>query len=220
MPLVFPEILYQHVGYLIILIAFAIKDMFRLRIVFVIAQICLLAYTLFIKRYDIAFWHLSFILVNIVYIISLINENKRVFLPKELLDIYDNIFNDFTTKEFLFLWSLGTREKSTKQTIIHEGAVQKNLFFILSGVAEVTQQGQLTNHLKRGSFAGEISFITKEPAIADVMTTETLEYLVWNQNSLRKLEKSYPALFKKLNHVIAKDMSKKLKQTDKLINLH
>ena len=84
----------------------------------------------------------------------------------------------------------------------------------------MTQNGQLTNHLKRGSFAGEISFITKEPAIADVTTTDTLEYLSWSQEHLRNLEKSHPTLFKKLNHAIAKDISKKLKQTDKLIHIH
>ena len=219
MPFSYPDII-QHVGYLILFIALAIKDIFWLRIVFVIAQLCLFAYMFIITRYDIAFWHFAFTVINVVYIVSLINETKKIFLPKELLDIYHNVFNDFTAKEFLFLWSLGTKAKQTKQTIIHDGVYQEQLFLILSGVAEVTQNGQLTNHLKRGSFAGEISFITKEPAIADVTTTDTLEYLSWSQEHLRNLEKSHPTLFKKLNHAIAKDISKKLKQTDKLIHIH
>ena len=96
-------------------------------------------------------------------------------------------------------------------SLIKEGDYQKSLFLILSGNAEVSRDGRVIATLNRPEFVGEISFITKEPASADVETKSKLYYIEWDQNELRHLKTSNPTFWTKLNQILGEDLAKKIK---------
>ena len=150
-------------------------------------------------------------MVNTIQVFKLIRERSPIKIPDEIDDIYKSKFSDMTQREFLYFWNLGTQNDVTDACLINEGDYQKSLFLILSGNAEVSREGRVIATLHRGEFVGEISFITKEPASADVNAKSKLYYIEWDQNELRKLKVSNSSFSTKLNQILGEDLAKKIK---------
>ena len=108
----------QHLGYLFTFLALSIKDVLWLRIMLALAQVLLGVYQLSENQLEIVFWNAIFTIVNIYHIIRIINDRKIIYIPKEIKDIYENIFNDFTTKAFMNFWNLGTYKISADSLLI------------------------------------------------------------------------------------------------------
>ena len=210
-------VIVQHLGYFFILVAVAIKDILWLRIVLGFAQFLLFCYAMVVDRQDIALWNFALVSVNVVNIISLLNQKKKVPIPKEFVDLYNKLFNEFTTKEFIYLLSLGHAHHIENKVLIREGTKQKDLVLILSGTALVKHHEQIISQLERGSFVGEISLVTEEPANADVETSDYLEYIAWDQDELRALKEKNFMIWTKLHDVITRDLSRKITNMDNSI---
>ena len=205
----------QHLGYLFTFLALSVKDMLRLRVILAIAQILLGIYQFSVLRFDVVIWNTIFTVVNIYHIIRIINERKIVFIPDEIKDIYNNIFNDFTTREFMNFWNLGEHKKSSDTLLVKEGEKQKHLYLILKGNATVKRNQNILNTLKRGKFIAEMSLITNEPASADIYSNNNMEYIAWNQNELKHFQTSNKNLWIKLHNILSKDLIDKMKTTGK-----
>ena len=205
----------QHLGYLFTFLALSVKDMLRLRIILAIAQVLLGIYQLSVSRFDVVIWNTIFTIVNIYHIIRIINERKIVFIPDEIKDIYNNIFNDFTTREFMNFWNLGKYKKSSNTLLIKEGEKQKHLYLILKGDVVVKRDEHILNNLKRGKFIAEMSLITNEPASANIYSNNNMEYIVWNQDELKHFQVSNKNLWIKLHNILSKDLIDKIKTTGK-----
>ena len=205
----------QHLGYLFTFLALSVKDMLRLRIILAIAQVLLGIYQLSVSRFDVVIWNTIFTIVNIYHIIRIINERKIVFIPDEIKDIYNNIFNDFTTREFMNFWNLGKYKKSSNTLLIKEGEKQKHLYLILKGDVVVKRDEHILNNLKRGKFIAEMSLITNEPASANIYSNNNMEYIVWNQDELTHFQVPNKNLWIKLHNILSKDLIDKIKTTGK-----
>ena len=81
---------------------------------------------------------------------------------------------------------------------------------VLNGKADIIRDGETIAILERGQFIAEISYITGEPASADVVSPERLTYYIWNRNNLDKLQKSKPATMGKLDSILTLDIAGKL----------
>ncbi len=203
----------QHLGYIFTFLALSIKDVLWLRIILAIAQILLGIYQFIVGRTDIVIWNGIFTTVNIYHIIKIINSRKPVYIPNEIRDIYNNIFNDFTDKEFMNFWNSGEYESSSNSILIKEGEKQKKLYLILEGLAIVKRNKKILNNLKRGNFIAEMSLITDEPASADIYSNERMNYIVWNQEELKHFKKTNKDLWIKLHNILSKDLINKIKTT-------
>ena len=181
----------QHLGYLFTFLALSVKDMLRLRVILAIAQILLGIYQFSALRFDVVIWNTIFTVVNIYHIIRIVNERKIVFVPDEIKDIYNDIFNDFTTKEFMNFWNLGEYKKSSDALLVKEGEKQKHLYLILKGNAIVKRNENILNTLKRGKFIAEMSLITNEPASANIYSNNNMKYITWDQNELKHFQKNW-----------------------------
>ena len=206
--------LIQHLGYLFTFLALTIKDVLWLRIILAIAQILLGIYQLQVNRIDIVVWNGIFTAVNIYHIINIIRSRKPLYIPKEIEDIYNNIFNHFTDREFMNFWSLGKNKKSSNSLLIKEGEKQKKLYLILSGTVNVKRNNKILNTLKRGNFIAEMSLITNEPASADIYSNKDIQYIMWEQAELRHFEKTNKDLWIKLHNILSKDLIEKIKTTN------
>ena len=201
-----------HLAYLITFVALAIRDVLFLRIVLSFANLLQVIYQYgFNENPDIAAWNALFLTVNILQVIKLMKERAPVKLPDDIEDIYRTKFSDMTHREFLYFWSLGKQKEVSDDSIIKEGEYQKNLFLILSGNASVSRDERVIATLHRPEFVGEISFITREPASANVAANGKLYYIEWNQDELRRLKTKNSTFWTKLNQCLGEDLAKKIK---------
>ena len=201
----------QHLGYIFTFLALSVKDVLWLRVILATAQIILGVYQFVEQRYDVVFWNAIFTFVNMYHIIRIINDRKPVEVPDEIQDIYKNIFFNLTSKEFMYYWNLGEFCSGINDNIINEGEKQEHLFLILEGEAIVNQNSNKIASLSRGNFIAEISFLTQEPATADVFLDKNVKYIKWNQEKIRHFQTTNIGFWSKLHHVLTRDLVKKIK---------
>jgi hypothetical protein len=198
--------------HLITFVALAIRDVLFLRIILSFANILQVVYQYgFNNNPDIAFWNALFLMINTIQVFKLVRERSPVKIPDQIDDIYKSKFSDMTQREFLYFWNLGQQKDVTDAQLMKEGDYQKSLFLILSGNAQVSRDGRVIATLHRPEFVGEISFITKEPASADVHAKSKLYYIEWNQDELRRLKLSNSTFWTKLNQILGEDLARKIK---------
>ena len=201
-----------HLAYLITFIALSIRDVLFLRIVLSVACCLQVVYQYgFNNNPDIAFWNASFLAINLFQVVKIIKERSPVKIPDDIVDIYRTKFSDMTHREFLYFWSLGKQKDVTDVSLINEGEYQKSLFLILSGSAAVSRDSRVIATLHRPEFVGEISFITREPASANVDAKSRLYYIEWDQEELRRLKIKNSQFWTKLNQCLGEDLAKKIK---------
>ena len=201
----------QHLGYIFTFLALSVKDVLWLRIILATAQTVLGIHQFMIQRYDVVFWNTIFTFVNVYHILRIINDRKPIKVPDEIKDIYKNIFFNLTAKEFMYYWNLGEFCVGMNNTIINEGEKQKHLFLILEGEAIVEQNSNKIASLSRGDFIAEISFLTEQPATADVFLDDNVKYMKWEQSKIRHFQKTNIGFWSKLHHVLTRDLIKKIR---------
>ena len=132
------EFLLINLGYGIVFLALAIKEVLWLRITLSIAQSIILYNNLYIaESYITASWNSVFVLVNIVQVIIIYNDRKPRFIPDEYLDLYDGIFKTFSSKEFLYLLNMGNVIEVSNESLITSGNKQDDLLLMLDGTCSI-----------------------------------------------------------------------------------
>lgn len=200
-----------NIGFFLVLIALAVKDVLRLRSILVVSQLCLLGNAFVTHNVNTAFWYILFFLINTVNIILLLKERRPVELPPELVDLHKNVFSVMTNKEFLYFWNTGQAGETENGVLVREGKPVDKLSLVLSGTVDVIKDGTTIAQLGRGSFFAEMSFLTGEPASADIKASGKIEYISWEQEKLHCLKQLDSNQYIKLQNILGKDLSAKVK---------
>ena len=125
-------------SYFLTFSALAIRDVLWLRIILISSQFWLFIFNYFFAlNYSASFWMTFFILIDTYMVFKIFNERRIRLIPDEIRDLYDDIFRELTTNEFLYFWNMGTVKKFNNEHIIHSGEKQNSLLLILSGRATV-----------------------------------------------------------------------------------
>ena len=128
------SIIILNLGYALTFIALAMREILWLRITLTAAQISLFTYHYFyVNNTSAAFWTAIFVIVNTFIIIKIIVNRRPKLIPDEIRDIYEGIFNNLSTRDFLYFWNMGTIKSDTNDFLIHSGDYQNNLLLVLSG---------------------------------------------------------------------------------------
>jgi len=197
-------------GYFLMFTALLVRDILWLRSILIAAQTSLFSYGMAISNYAVAFWNGLFVLINIIQVARLVRERRPIDLPTDLIDIYEKVFSSMRRREFLYWWHTGTIHQVENEIIIYKGEYQKEVSMIISGTVTVTKNERIIAELSRGSFIAEMSFLTAEPASADVKANGLVKYMSWDQEKLRSLRQINSELFIKIQNVIGKDLTKKI----------
>ncbi len=200
-------------AYVLNLIAMTVKDVLWLRALLLPAQVSFLTWGAFSGQMAPVVWNVVFVAINGVQIVRILLERRPIELPEELVDLYEKLFTGMKRREFLLFWETGTQGALEDEHIVHEGEEPKQLLCIVSGQARVSKQGRPIASLSRGQFVAELSFLSHERASADVVAVGELRYNSWNQDKLRSLEKINPELYQKLQHILSRDVTDKIKTT-------
>ena len=200
-----------NLGYFFMFLALAAKDILLLRSVLILGQLSLVSFGYFSDNLYVSFWNVLFFCINSFQIARLLRERTKIELPAELAGLYEQVFSSMSRREFLMFWNMGRTERREGDQMIREGEHQRELVLVLSGMFNVVKGGEVIAKLTRGSFIAEMSFLTGDPASADVFANGAVEYIVWNQEKLRNLNQINPQLFIKIQNVLAKDLADKIK---------
>lgn len=201
-----------NVSYILVTIGLLVRDILLLRIMIAVSEGLIIGWALTVGNQVIAGWNALFLVINSVQIIRLIIERIPVELPEELKDIYTTVFNELKEREFLYFWNTGKTINVVNEFLCKENQCQDELMLILDGRVSVRKKGHEIAKLTRGSFVAEMSFLTGEPASADVVNEEKTRCIVWSKDKLKHLEQLNQALLMKLQVMLGKDLTYKLQK--------
>ena len=171
------------------LIALMIRNMLFLRIILISAQSFFIVYGLATANYVVVVWNSLFIALNVFQVVVLLRRRRPVTIPTGIEDIYNSTFHDMSKREFVYFWQIGNEVDYEPGIIIREGSLQDSVMIMLHGSAIVEKNGKEIAELTRGSFIAEMSFLSEDPASADVSCRLPVKVMIWNRNNLLNLKK-------------------------------
>lgn len=157
-------------------------------------------------------FNLISILINVIQCLRIILEKRSVFLPNELRNLYNTVFQKMTTKEFMKIYQLSySRVYKQGDILTIQGKPVSELIVIKKGCVQILKDDLIFKKLGEGYFIGEMSYLTKSPASATVIVAdEDVECIQWNQERLNKLEYKNRELYEKFKESIVENLIKKI----------
>jgi hypothetical protein len=184
-----------NVGYLA---SYLVRDIFILRILTVVAGLLLLPFYFFQGADPLwtpIIWSFVFTAVNVYQLIALFIERRPVVLADEDYKTYKMSFANFTVKQFAKMLKISKREApEAGSRVLQENTPTGRVMVVIDGEASIEKNGTTGEKLVKGSFIGEIAYITLKPPRYCVNAEENLKLIYWDKESLEKLMKSDPEL--------------------------
>ena len=219
---------FLNIGFVLNFIALAFREILWIRILLTLGYLLRFFYQYFYnidnqilnnsnfspRDYSV-FWMIVFVTINLVQIIRIINERRKRYIEPRIVDLYKSIFKNFTTYEFLFFWKIGKLNSVTNgEVIISEGDYSNSIRLILTGKVKILKSNKSITFLSRGHFVGEISHVTNEPAIADVIADGEVSYMQWSNKQLNELKTNNRTFWTKIQNILLLDMIEKIKRSN------
>ena len=204
-----------NVGYVLMLAGFLVRDVLWLRSALMAGQACVTLYGWVNHRIPVAFWNGLFMVINGLWVARIVRERRPVRIPDALRDLYERVFSAMTPPEFLAFWGSGRTDTWADRVAVREGSTPDAVHLVLEGAALVEHGGRTLTRLERGDFLAEMSFLTGQPASADIRGDGKLVTRAWPQAHLRDLRTAKPALFMKIQGILGCDLAAKIRDANR-----
>ncbi len=205
-----------HLGNILYLSAYSVRDILWLRILTVVGTLCLMPYYFCCSATPLYLpigWCSLFTVVNLFQIGTLIMERRPVFLGEDELRLYRLVFRSLKPREFMKLMALAEHKTASEgQELLRQHAPVKQLTLISKGRGKVELDGRHVAEVGPGQFVGEMGFLTQQNASASVIACLPVEYFAWPADQLRSLFEEAPQLHVKVQGILGIDLVEKLRQ--------
>ena len=208
---------------LLYLVCYVVRDVLWLRIFCVVAIVTIMPYFIWgidgQVQWSCIGWNLLFFAINMFWIVVIFQQRRPPKMTATQRLLYDDVFSkSCSPQEMLKLLSVSTSKTiETNEKLIEKLAPPEGLILIEEGVANVLVDDNLVAQLRRGDFVGEMSYLTGEPAVADVVASNPIQVIAWKSSDLEKLFAGRPELNSALHQIIGIDLVGKLTSKETLV---
>ncbi|MCK4694680.1 MAG: hypothetical protein KAT74_02905, partial [Candidatus Cloacimonetes bacterium] len=151
------ELILLNAYYIGVAIAFLVKDIFWLRLIMIVAGICMIFHGFLSDNKVIIAWLSLFTIINVAQVIRILIENKDIKLGEDIINIYKNTFSDMTQKEFRRLWNQGEiKSASNGEILCQDSQKMDNMIFLIKGKCLVKKKDKQIAELSTGHFIAEM----------------------------------------------------------------
>jgi len=200
-----------HVGAATFLIAYIVRDQLLLRGFIVIGTILYVIYYLLLPEplWSALAWNSLFIVINCIMMFLIYKDRAKFSMSDNEEELY-RLFYTLSPGEFRTLMKIGTWFHAEKEEqITTKGEVPERLFFILNGTVSV-DRGKSSFNVGPGVFIGELAFLMKNPATANVSLSKSAKGVSWNVSELSRLLAARPQMRVAFDSLLNKDLASKL----------
>ncbi len=199
-----------HLAYTLIFFSFLVSNIFWLRVLAIFASFASIAYNYFVPADPLWIsiqWNILFITTNSFRIFMLLWDKRRVDLQEHEKFIHENFFEGLSSGELKRLVNKGyLRTSIPNELLIKQGEEVSSLIMIYKGSVKVLYNGELIKELGQGRFVGEMSFLTKSVATADIRTNGQVKYFIWSKSSLQSLTKKNAKLMAEIQNALSRQL--------------
>jgi hypothetical protein len=190
--------------------AYVLSNILWLRIFLVLAAIVYIISGVNLGITSMVGWNSAYLVINLFHVGLLLLDKSTITLPEETKEIYHQFFSAMSTREFKKLITINQFQTVKGERLIAEGEVTDRLFMLLEGKVNIVKSEQKIASLNSGDLVGEMSFMSKDPASADVIAAEVVKYAYWTHEDLEKLCQKNCIVYNKFISIIGCDLVRKL----------
>lgn len=203
-----------HVGNVLYMFSYLVRDILWLRVITVVAASCLLPY--FYLRpepiYAAIGWNLVFTALNVGWIGRLLWERRPVALQEEEQHLHQLAFPSVAPRELLRLLRVGSWERAEpRHCLVEKGRPLERMLVIYSGKAGVEVDGRQVAELGEGQCVGVMSFHTDAVPAVDVVALEPMRYVAWPKRALRDFLERNPPLRAAFQLTVGRELADRLR---------
>jgi Cyclic nucleotide-binding domain len=195
------------------LLAFSVRDVLKLRILSLTADVVVLPYYYFQHRplWPPIVWGVAFIIVNGIRIATLALERRPVILSAEEEELHRVAFGSIDKREFLKMASLACWvDFSPGEVIVKKGHQIYEAIVLISGEAEAVLSGKTMAAFRPGQLIGNVSAYSGLVSPVDIVARGPARLAKWDLEHMREFTESRPELRAKLLRIMSVDLATKL----------
>ena len=165
-------------------------------------------------------WSMFFVMINAAMVAKLVLDQLPIKLSEDEETLHVRSFAPLSRAQFKRLLDIGERVTFADGTCMtEEGISRPELFFIVTGSANLTVKGKITSRLGPGSFPNALAFqrtgweddrvrtashrdLFWPAAYGTARCNGNVEAIVWRCDSLFKLLDSEPEMRQRMGHVV------------------
>ena len=206
-----------HLSYIVIAISYFLTNFFWLRVAAVIGLFLEILYFRLtgINTTSGVPWDSLFIAINLYQLIWLIREKLNARLPEKDAEMLRQSFSGLDDSQIArMLRAADWKDYPVGEILTRQDAPVDALYFLCSGRASVEVDGKFITHLEKGSFVGEIAYLTGNPATAKVTIDETSRALAFSKMRMAKVMAKDTQVSGILYQLLGRDLAIKMRRTN------
>lgn len=203
-----------YIGAALLLIAYAIRDELRLRLMITLSTFFYVAYYLILPSgplWDPIITSILLLAVNFWVIGQIAMERTTLRMSDDEKRLFEG-FETLSPGQFRRLAKIAKWQKADDLTgtiLTLEDEPSDSLFYVFEGTISVEKRGR-PFRLPEGNFVGEVAYVLGRRTTATTVAPQGVRYVEWNSEELRRLGRKNEALRISLNALLTRDLAKKL----------
>lgn len=156
-------------------------------------------------------WNSIFIAMNVLQLALLLHRRMRVQIDEQERLLHRGLFSELSLPDFKRLLRLGRwRDVPADTRLAVQDQPVADVMVLISGAARVEVDGKLVALLQPGNFVGEMSFLTKGNAMADVTTVGPTRLFCVEKEKLQSLFQGSAEINTAFHRIVGQDLVRKL----------
>lgn len=204
-------------SYAIIALSYLMTRIFWLRVAAVIGLFLEIAYFR-LSGGDLKIgigWDAIFIAINLVMLFLLVRERASLTLPEKDAPMLRQSFAGLDDAQIArLLKAADWRDAQPGETLTKQDNAVDSLFFLCSGRASVEVNGSFETYLEKGSFIGEIAYLTGNLATATVVIDEPSRVLAFSKLRMAKVTDRDSRIAGIIYELLGRDLAQKMRRSN------
>lgn len=160
-------------------------------------------------------WDLIFIAINLYQLFWLIRERARRRLPEKDAPLLREALSGLDDSQIAkLLTAADWKEAMPGEMLTRQDAAVDTLYFLCSGRASVEVDGSFVTYLEKGSFVGEIAYLTNNLATATVVIDEPSRILAFSKLRIAKVTAIDGHISSIIYQLLGRDLAMKMRRSN------
>jgi hypothetical protein len=206
-----------HIAYALLALSYILTNIFWLRVAAVISMFFEIAY-FYYSGGDLKtgiFWSALFILINAYHLYKLIQDRMTLRLPEKDAPLLREALSGLDDAQINRLLKAAVwKDFAPGEKLTRQDAPLDALYFLLSGRANVVINNKDVAFLEKGSFVGEIAYLTGNPATATVVIDEPSRALEFSRMRMAKVTAGDDQINGIIYQLLGRDLAMKMRRTN------
>lgn len=208
---------FGHLSYLILALSYWLTNIYWLRIVAVLGSALEIIYFTYTGG-DLVVgigWTVVFIVINVFHLVILTKERLSLRLPEADAPLLRESLAGLTDFQIAkLLRAADWKDYGPGDVLTHQDAPVDALYFLCRGRANVEVSGKFVTYLEKGTFIGEIAYLTGNPATATVTIDEPSRVLAFSKMKMARVVSSDEQISGIMYQLLGRDLAMKMRRTN------